>query len=83
MAHGAPVGGATDGYPGGGPTDGYSGGGWPDDDPAGYPQIADEPSLDDDDAPAAPGDALTGEAAAVELLRTGLGATIIEQRPVN
>ncbi|MBL7519002.1 hypothetical protein I6A84_13025, partial [Frankia sp. CNm7] len=40
---------------------------------------ADEPSLDDEDMPAHPGAALSGEAAAVELLRAGLGATVIEQ----
>lgn len=40
----------------------------------------DEPSLDDDDAPAHPGATLSGEAAAMELLRVGLGATVIEQR---
>jgi DNA polymerase-3 subunit gamma/tau len=40
----------------------------------------DEPSLDDEDAPADPSGTLTGEAAAVELLRVGLGATVIEQR---
>jgi DNA polymerase-3 subunit gamma/tau len=41
-------------------------------------QVADEPSLDDDDAPAHPGAALTGEEAAMALLRTGLGATVIQ-----
>ncbi|OHV44910.1 DNA polymerase III subunit gamma and tau [Pseudofrankia sp. BMG5.36] len=40
----------------------------------------DEPSPDDEDAPTHPGATLTGEAAAVELLRVGLGATVIEQR---
>jgi len=40
--------------------------------------VIDEPSLDDDDAPMHPGAALTGEAAAMELLRVGLGATVIE-----
>lgn len=40
----------------------------------------DEPSLDDEDAPTHPGATLSGEAAAVELLRVGLGATVMEQR---
>ncbi|WP_045877103.1 DNA polymerase III subunit gamma and tau [Pseudofrankia sp. DC12] len=40
----------------------------------------DEPSLDDEDAPAHAGSTLTGEAAAMELLRVGLGATVMEQR---
>ena len=39
---------------------------------------SDEPSLDDEDAPSHPGAALSGEAAAMELLRVGLGATIID-----
>jgi DNA polymerase-3 subunit gamma/tau len=39
---------------------------------------SDEPSLDDEDAPAHPGATLSGEAAAMELLRVGLGATIID-----
>jgi DNA polymerase-3 subunit gamma/tau len=45
--------------------------------------VVDEPSLDDDDAPTHPGAQLTGEAAAMELLRAGLGATVIEQRPAG
>ncbi|ADP84834.1 DNA polymerase III subunit gamma and tau [Pseudofrankia inefficax] len=44
------------------------------------PSTADEPSLDDDDAPAHAGSTLSGEAAAMELLRVGLGATVMEQR---
>jgi DNA polymerase-3 subunit gamma/tau len=44
------------------------------------PSAPDEPSLDDEDAPAHAGSTLSGEAAAMELLRVGLGATVMEQR---
>jgi DNA polymerase-3 subunit gamma/tau len=53
-------------------------------DPApGYYDLVDEPSLDDEDAPSHPGATLGGEAAAMELLRSGLGATVIEERPTG
>ncbi|SNQ50732.1 hypothetical protein FRACA_5160001 [Frankia canadensis] len=43
------------------------------------PPPVDEPSLDDEDVPSQPDGARGGEEAAMSLLRTGLGATIIEQ----
>ncbi len=45
--------------------------------------VNDEPSLDDDDAPGQAGGARGGAEAAMSLLRTGLGATIIEQIPTS
>ncbi|MCK9894780.1 DNA polymerase III subunit gamma and tau [Frankia sp. AgB32] len=44
---------------------------------------SDEPSLDDEDAPQQAGGARGGEEAAMSLLRTGLGATVIEQIPTT
>ncbi|EIV94554.1 hypothetical protein FraQA3DRAFT_4314, partial [Frankia sp. QA3] len=47
------------------------------------PVVNDEPSLDDDDAPGQAGGARGGAEAAMSLLRTGLGATVIEQIPTS
>ncbi|CAJ59286.1 MULTISPECIES: DNA polymerase III subunit gamma and tau [Frankia] len=47
------------------------------------PPVNDEPSLDDDDAPGQVGGARGGAEAAMSLLRTGLGATVIEQIPTS
>jgi len=47
------------------------------------PAPGDEPSLDDEDVPSQPDGARGGEEAAMSLLRTGLGATIIEQIPAT
>jgi DNA polymerase-3 subunit gamma/tau len=58
-------------------------GGRPADPASGYYDLVDEPSLDDEDAPSHPGATLGGEAAAMELLRSGLGATVIEERPTG
>ncbi|WP_131745033.1 DNA polymerase III subunit gamma and tau [Frankia sp. Cppng1_Ct_nod] len=44
-----------------------------------HADVDDEPSPDDDDAPGHPGSSLSGEDAAMALLRSGLGATVIEQ----
>ncbi|MCL9795094.1 hypothetical protein MXD58_012430, partial [Frankia sp. AgKG'84/4] len=49
----------------------------------GHASSGDEPSLDDDDAPQQAGGARGGEEAAMSLLRTGLGATVIEQIPTT
>ncbi len=49
----------------------------------GHGSSSDEPSLDDDDAPQQAGGARGGEEAAMSLLRTGLGATVIEQIPTT
>ncbi|CAO5157239.1 DNA polymerase III subunit gamma/tau [Frankia sp. AiPs1] len=46
-------------------------------------RTTDEPSLDDEDAPQQMDGARGGEEAAMSLLRTGLGATIIEQNPAT
>ncbi|WP_239380611.1 hypothetical protein [Frankia sp. CIT1] len=46
---------------------------------ASHGDIDDEASPDDDDAPAHPEASLSGEAAAMALLRSDLGATVIEQ----
>ncbi len=46
---------------------------------AGHCDIDDEPSAGDDDAPAYPGASLSGEAAAMALLQSDLGATVIDQ----
>ncbi|MCM3922673.1 DNA polymerase III subunit gamma and tau, partial [Frankia sp. AiPs1] len=51
--------------------------------PAAASPVNDEPSLDDDDAPGQAGGARGGAEAAMSLLRTGLGATVIEQIPTS
>ncbi|WP_175084303.1 DNA polymerase III subunit gamma and tau [Candidatus Frankia nodulisporulans] len=47
------------------------------------PPIMDEPPFDDEDIPQQAGGARGGEEAAMSLLRTGLGATVLEQTPTS